>query len=138
MASLAEAAAALGDARGCARLYPVLEPHADLFAQWSFTGNAGCMHRPLGRIAAVAGWADRANAHFAAALTRHEALDAAPLLARTRCDYGEFLLRGPLADRRRARQLLDAAGTTARRFGMAGVAARARATADTKDSQCWS
>jgi eukaryotic-like serine/threonine-protein kinase len=133
MASLAEAAARLSDADGAARLYAELEPCADLFAQWTFTGNAGSVHRLLGRTAAVAAWEDRAQAHFTAALARHEAVGAAPLLARTRCDYGEFLLRGTPADRRRARRLLDAARVAARRLGMAGVAARAGSTADTED-----
>ena len=56
---------------------------------------------------------------------RHVALGAAPLLARTRCDYGEFLLQGSRAERPRARRLLRQASLTARRLGMAGIAARA-------------
>ena len=91
----------------------------------SFTGSAGSVHRLLGRTAAVAGWYDRARTHFEAALERHEALDAEPLLARTRCDYGEFLLQGPRSDRRRARGLLREASATARRLRMLGITARA-------------
>ena len=136
MASLAEAAARLGDSDGGARLYTELRPCADLFAQWTFTGNAGSVHRLLGRTAAVAGWDARAHAHFAAALARHDAVGAAPLLARTRCDYGEFLLRGTPADRRRARDLLDAAAAAARRLGMAGIAARAGSSAEIEDGRC--
>ena len=136
MGSLAEAAAQLGDPDGGAQLYAELEPYADRLVQWSFTGNAGSVHRLLGRTAAVAGWHDRARAHFEAALERHAALGAAPLLARTRCDYGEFLLRGTRADRRRARQLLREAGVTARRLGMAGIAARAATDAATEDGRC--
>jgi hypothetical protein len=133
MASLAEAAARLSDPDGAATLYAELKPCADLFAQWTFTGNAGSVHRLLGRTAAVLGRDDCAHAHFAAALARHDAIGAAPLLARTRCDYGEFLLRGSPADRRRARRLLDAADVAARRLGMAGIAARAGSTVDTED-----
>jgi RecA/RadA recombinase len=125
MGSLAESAARLGDPDGGARLYAELEPYADRLAQWSFTGNAGSVHRLLGRTAAVAGWRDRARAHFEAAVARHAALGAAPLLARTRCDYGEFLLRGTRAERPDARRLLRQASVTARRLGMAGIAARA-------------
>jgi hypothetical protein len=136
IASLAEAAAQLGDADGCASLHAQLEPHADRFVQWSFTGNAGSVHRLLGRTAAVAGWHDRAPAHFEAALERHAALGAAPLLARTRCDYGEFLLQGRRADRPRARRLLRDAEAAARRLGMAGIGARARANADREISRC--
>jgi hypothetical protein len=93
--------------------------------RWSFTGNAGSVHEVFGRTAAVAGWRDRAASHFDAAIRRHVALDAAPLLARTRCDYGEFLLHGMRPEPDRAHRLLRQAGRTARRLGMAGIAARA-------------
>jgi RecA/RadA recombinase len=124
MGSLAEAAAQLDDPDGAARLYAELEPCSDLLVQWSFTGNAGSVHRLLGRTAAITGRHDRAAAHFEAAMGRHDALGAAPLQARTCCDYGEFLLNGTRAERARARELLRHAGRTARRLGMAGIAAR--------------
>jgi hypothetical protein len=125
MASLAEAAARLDDPDGASQLYAELEPYADRLAQWSFTGSAGSVHRLLGRTAAVAGWDDRARVHFEAALRRHAELGAAPLLARTRCDYGELLLRGNRAEHAVARRYLREAGLAARRLGMAGVAERA-------------
>jgi AAA ATPase domain len=134
--SLAEAAARLGDPDGGARLYAALEPYADRLVQWSFTGNAGSVHRLLGRTAAVAGRRDRARAHFEAAVARHAALGAAPLLARTRCDLGEFLLGGTSAERARARRLLRDAGVAARRLGMAGVLARAAAHRDREIDRC--
>jgi tetratricopeptide (TPR) repeat protein len=124
-AALAEAATELGDVARSARLHAALEPYADHLIQWGFTGNAGSVHRVLGRTAAVAGWHDRAQDHFEAALERHTALGAEALLARTRCDYGELLLHGPPADRPRGRDLLHEAGGAARRLGMRGVAARA-------------
>ena len=123
--SLAEAAAELDDSENAGQLYAELAPYADRLVQWSFTGNAGSVHRLLGRTAATAGWNDRARGHFEAALQRHAELDAAPLLARTRCDYGEFLLRGSRADAPTARRCLGQARLTARRLGMAGVATRA-------------
>jgi len=125
IASLAEAAARLDDPDGASQLHAALEPYADRLAQWSFTGSAGSVHRLLGRTAAVAGWDDRARAHFEAALRRHAELGAAPLLARTRCDYGELLLRGTRAEHPIARRYLRVAGLAARRLGMAGVAERA-------------
>ena len=125
MASLAEAAARLDDPDGASQLYAQLEPYADRLAQWSFTGSAGSVHRLLGRTAAVAGWDDRARVHFEAALRRHAELGTAPLLARTRCDYGELLLRGNRAEHAVARRYLREAGLAARRLGMAGVAERA-------------
>ena len=124
-ASLSEAAAELGDADGAARLYVQLAPYAERLIQWSFTGNAGSVQRLLGRTAAVAGQRDDAREHFEAALVCHARLEAPALLARTRCDYGEFLSGGTRADRSRAHQMLRAAAGAARRLGMTGVAARA-------------
>ena len=46
----------------------------------------------LGRAAAVTGRMDAARDHYEAGLARHTELEAPALLARTRCDYGEFLL----------------------------------------------
>ena len=125
MASLAEAAARLDDPVQSIQLYNVLEPFADRLVQWSFTGNAGSVHRLLGCTAATAGWNDRARAHFEAALRRHVELGATPLLARTQCDYGELLLQGNEVERRVARRYLREARQAARRLGMVGVAARA-------------
>jgi hypothetical protein len=125
MGSLAEAAAQLGDVAGAARLNAELEPYADRLVQWSFTGNAGSVHRLLGRTAAVAGRRDQARVHFEAALERHAALGAEALLARTRCDLGELLLEGRRAERARGRTLLREASAAARRLGMEGIAARA-------------
>ena len=125
MSALGEAAAELRDPEGSAALHATLEPYADLLIQWSFTGNAGSVHRVLGRTAAAAGHHDRASVHFEAALERHAALRAEALLARTRCDYGELLLDGKAADRRRGRVLLREANAAARDLGMHGIAARA-------------
>jgi len=125
VASLAETAALVGDAQGGAQLHAALEPHADLLVQWSFTGNAGSVHRLLGRTAAVAEQRERAREHFEEALGRHAALGCGPLLARTRCDYGELLLTGTRADRRQARKLFSEAYTAARDFAMEGIASRA-------------
>ena len=79
LASLAEAAAVLEDARGAAQLYAALEPHADLLAQWSFTGNAGSVHRLLGRTAAAA------NGATARASTSRTLCADTPRLAADRC-----------------------------------------------------
>ena len=125
LASLAESAALLGDTEAAPQLYAALEPHADRLAQWSFTGNAGSVHRLLGRTAAAAERRDSAREHFEDALRRHAALGCGPLLARTQCDYGELLLSGTRADRARARPLLREAHAAASHLGMQGVASRA-------------
>jgi tetratricopeptide (TPR) repeat protein len=122
---LCEAAVELGDAEGSERLYSELAPYADRLIQWTFTGNAGSVRRVLGRAAALAGRRDEASEHFERAMERHAALGAEALLARTRTDYGELLLQGTPADRGRAAGLLRAGAVTARRLGMARVAARA-------------
>ena len=119
--SLCEAAAELGDVDVCERLYAELAPYGDRLVQWSFTGNAGSVRRLLGRAAAVTGRMEAAREHFEAGLARHTGLGAPGLLARTRCDYGEFLLqtRQPGAHR-----LLLQAAAGARSLGMTGIAAR--------------
>ena len=132
---LCEAAAELGDAEGGDRLWAELSPYADRLIQWTFTGNAGSVRRVLGRAAAVAGRRDEAREHFEAALARHAELGARALLARTQCDYGEFMLRGTRADRTTAHRLLRAAAAAAHRLGMRGVAARAARHID--DARCW-
>jgi hypothetical protein len=83
------------------------------------------VHRLLGRTAAVADQRERAREHFEAALKCHGALGCGPLLARTRCDYGELLITGTRAERVRARRLFGEAYAAARELGMAGVASRA-------------
>jgi hypothetical protein len=135
--ALCEAAVELGDAEAATRLYAELEPYADRFIQWSFTGNAGSVQRLLARAAAAAGWRDRAREHFETALTRHAELVAPALLARTRCDFAEFLLQGTGAERPAARRLLRASGEHARRLGMAGVASRAADLEARGPRRCW-
>jgi tetratricopeptide (TPR) repeat protein len=135
-ASLAEAAAVLGDAEGADRLYTELEPYADRFVQWGFTGNAGSVQRLLGRTAAAAGRPQQAAVHFTEALARHTEVGAAALAARTRCDYGELLMRGTPDERREGSRLLRRARAAARGIGMAGVAARAGTALDMEDRRC--
>jgi len=120
--SLCEVAAELGDADVAERLYAELAPYGDRLVQWSFTGNAGSVRRLLGRAAAVTGRMDAARDHYEAGLVRHTELEAPALLARTRCDYGEFLLH---TQQPGAHRLLLQAATAARSLGMTGIAARA-------------
>ncbi len=122
--ALCEAATELGDVARAEHLYAELAPYGDRLVQWSFTGNGGSVRRILGRAAALAGRREDACPHFEAALARHAELEAPALLARTRCDYGEFLL-ATRADLPRARRLLREAAGTAQRLGMTTVAARA-------------
>jgi tetratricopeptide (TPR) repeat protein len=126
LAALAEAGAVLR-APGLEALRAALEPHADRVVEATFTGSAGSVHRLLGRLAGALGDHEAAERHLEAALERHEALGAAPLLARTRCDLAEVLLEaGSGAGRARALELRHEAARAAEQLGMRGVLARAR------------
>ena len=109
-------------------------PLAGSPAAWR--GILSLAQRLPGRTAAVAGRHDRAHAHFEAAVQRHLARGAAAPLARTRWDHGAFLLQGRRTEQPRARRHLRDAAADARRLGMAGIAAPARATADGEASGC--
>jgi pentatricopeptide repeat protein len=126
VASLAEAAATLRSPH-VAELRTALAPYGERLVQASFTGCAGSVHRLLGRLAAAQGDRDAAAGHLEAALERHEALGAAPLQARTRCDLAELLCEGGPAERSRADELFAQAAAAAERLGMRGVAARCMA-----------
>jgi DNA-binding SARP family transcriptional activator/tetratricopeptide (TPR) repeat protein len=123
MALLAEACVALEDRARAARLHALLAPYAGRIVQVSYTSCWGSVERYLGLLAAVAGDAPRAEAHFRAALARHEAIGAVPLSAVTRCDHAAMLARA--GDRGRAAELAAAAEAAARAHGLDGLARRA-------------
>jgi DNA-binding SARP family transcriptional activator len=85
----AEAAATLGDASGAEALIPLLEPHADRFAQTGFSGCWGSVRRFLGLLHATAGRPEAARAELEAALELHLALDAPLLVEATRRDLAD-------------------------------------------------
>ena len=90
---LTDAAAALGDQRMAAILYPELEP---------FTGTNvmighlvacyGAADRFLGMLAATLGEAERAEEHFERAIDLNREMEAPTWLAHTAYEYGRFLL----------------------------------------------
>jgi len=123
LAALAEACAALGDTARADGLYAELAPHAGRLVQTGFSGSWGSTRRFLGLLSAAAGRHAEATEHLAAALERHETLEAAPLAARTRCDQAELLTTTGAPEA--AAPLLEAAGAAAAELGMAGIAARA-------------
>jgi hypothetical protein len=87
---LAEAAAELQDAATAAALRGQLAPHAGRLVQAGFTGCWGAVDRFLGLLAGAAGRQADAQAHLRAALERHRALGATPLVARTRRDLERY------------------------------------------------
>jgi hypothetical protein len=77
----------------------------------------------MGLLAATAGRPEEARAHLEAALERHAQLGAPGLVARSRCDLGELLLR--LGEREAGLALLAEGGAAAAELGMRGLVARA-------------
>jgi DNA-binding SARP family transcriptional activator/tetratricopeptide (TPR) repeat protein len=124
---LAEVCCALGDTARAGELYVLLEPFADRNVVVGRAATCGgSASRLLGQLAAALGEHDRAEAHFAAALAMHERMGAQPWIVRTQLAHGGMLLaRRHRGDASRARAMLAAAASTARRLGMAPVAERA-------------
>jgi tetratricopeptide (TPR) repeat protein len=122
LALASEACAYLGDRRRAEPLYELLLPHADLLVSHQHIRvYMGSMHYVLGRLAQTRGEREGAAAHYEAALESSRRIGARPHLARSQRAYAQMLLAGePVAadQRRRARELLEQAQTTARELGM--------------------
>ncbi len=116
---LAEAVAAVGTPHQAEREYGALLPYAGRIP------NLAMVARPavslwLAVLAARAGRDGPARAHFAAALQEHERLGARVFLARTRFEWGRFLVhRG---DTGQGRSVLAQARESADDLGAAGIA----------------
>jgi hypothetical protein len=122
MCMLAEAAAALGDARAAAALAAELTPHADRNAQIGFAVILGPVQLFVAMTAATTGRVDEAEGRFRAAIERSAALGTLTAEVHARCAYGEFLLAHE--DDRSTDQLQQALAI-AEQLGMAGCAGRA-------------
>ena len=129
---LADVCAAVGDREAAAAVHAELLPCHGLVVQ---VGNLlaayGAADRYLGRLAALLGRPDEAEAHFQAALELETRAEMPVWLAQTRLAFGRFLAErdGPTQPSR-ARDLLGQAGAEARRLGMATVAREADAALD--------
>ncbi|MGH9222951.1 MAG: ATP-binding protein, partial [Acidimicrobiales bacterium] len=129
MAAIVEVAAVLGDERApeAARL---LSPYSRrLIVVGPAVACRGAVARVIGMAAAVGGnWAG-AERQFQAALGAHERINAAPLAARTRSDFGRALAAkkgGPL-HRGRVQQTLAQTVEEADGLGMVRLAAETKA-----------
>jgi DNA-binding CsgD family transcriptional regulator len=121
---LTDAAAALGDRRMAAILYPELEP---------FTGTNvmighlvacyGAADRFLGMLAATLGEAELAERHFSWAIDLNREMEAPTWLAHTAYEHGRFLLG---RDSDRAATRLAEAASLAEQIGMAALLAKIR------------
>jgi DNA-binding CsgD family transcriptional regulator len=118
-------AAALGDVEAAAYCYDVLLP-GEHYYSYSASGCWGATARLLGALAVTLGRTDDADRHFADAVAMETRIGAAPFLVLAQLDHAAALLaRDRLGDRDRAARLVERAGLTAGRLGMAPAKARA-------------
>jgi tetratricopeptide (TPR) repeat protein len=106
------------DAEG---MYQQLLPAADRDVLLGATQTLweGPVARLLGLLSVRRGRWDQADVHFAAAIERARRLDAAPILCRTRYEWGRAL--GQRGERDRARELLRQARPDAERLPLPGL-----------------
>jgi tetratricopeptide (TPR) repeat protein len=132
-AMLAETCAFLGDATRAQALYEMMRPYATRnIAIANCAGYLGVVSHYLGILATVLERSDEADAWFAAALARYEAMNARPFVARALID------RGTAAVRRCADGRLEDQATTiatglemARELGMSRLVEKAEAVLGT-------
>ncbi|MGH2587500.1 MAG: LuxR C-terminal-related transcriptional regulator, partial [Dehalococcoidia bacterium] len=123
MALLTEAIAALGDARAAVILYPRLEPYAGHYIVNAAAPNFyGAAAHYLGMLAATMSRWDDAIAHFESALVMNTRTGVPTHVVSTQVEYAKALLSAGRstrdADALKAREMLDAALTSARELGM--------------------
>jgi tetratricopeptide (TPR) repeat protein len=120
MALLSELCLQLEHQTGAAALVEALAPYAELAVhEWQTSYCLGSCSRYLGLAAMVIRDWDVAEHSFAAALAADERMRMPAMVAHTRADWAEMLLRrGEPADRDRIGQLLDAAHATAQALAM--------------------
>jgi tetratricopeptide (TPR) repeat protein len=124
MVLLADATVQVQDEKRAAVFYDLLLPYAEQNVSHDLMRTyLGSTHHYLARLAACLDHFDQAETHYEAALRFNRNLGAAPLVARTQAAWGQWLRsRGLAKDRRRARDLVQQAHTTALRLGMRGLA----------------
>ena len=127
---LAAPCARLGDADAAERLYSMLLPYEQLYAQAPVESVFGAVARSLGVLATALNRFADAERHFDTAIETERAMRARPWLAHAQHDYAAMLrARGDAGDSHRAKTLLDDALTTYRELGMDTWADRAVALA---------
>ena len=127
MTLCAEVAGHLGHRTAAAVLAELLAPWCDQLAYTGMTCE-GSVARPLGLALATTRRFEEADDAYTQAAAVHELLDAPIELARTQVDWARMLSdRGRAGDLERARELLDAALTTATELGSATIEQQARA-----------
>lgn len=128
LATLAEAVAPLGRTQHGRAIRSLLAARASGNAVWGLFGLV-CgppIALALGQLAGAEGELSQAQAHFASALARTQAMGAEAHEAWVRFRHGALLLSSG-SEAARAREELERAGELAGRLEMPGLAARARA-----------
>ena len=128
---LAAPCARLGDHAASERLYSMLLPYEQLYAQAPVESVFGAVARGLGVLATALESFDDAERHFDTAIETERAMRAAPWLAHAQQDLAAMLVaRGNAGDSQRAKVLLDEARKTYRELGMKTWADRGEALGD--------
>ena len=116
---LAEVCAELGDAERAEILYRLLAPYASRNATLGNVYTYGSVAFALGKLAAVLGRLDDAEAHFEAALAANRRIRAAVWLGHAQFELARALVtRGADGDLARARDLIATARQTAKSLGL--------------------
>jgi DNA-binding CsgD family transcriptional regulator len=122
-------AATFGDREPAAYCYDVLSPYAGYYL-YSASGTYGAMARILGELAVVLDRLDDADRHLGDAVRMEARIGALPYLALAQLAHADLLRRRDgTGDVDKATRLVERAGHTARRLGMAPAVARATALA---------
>jgi hypothetical protein len=121
---LGRAVSAVGTPGQAARQYEVLLPYAGRVV---CSGSViwGSVILQLANLAARAGWTDKAEQHFADAVSLHTRLQTPIWLAESNLNWGRFVLGSGETDR--ARGMLTQAQGTATEMGAADIASAAAA-----------
>lgn len=118
-------AVAFGDREPAARCYDLLTSYAGYYL-YSASGTYGAMDRILGELAELLDRLDDADRHLADAVRMEARIGALPYLALAQLAHAALLRhRGGTGDLDKAARLVERAGHTARRLGMAPAASRA-------------
>jgi tetratricopeptide (TPR) repeat protein len=108
-------------------LYELLVPHADRCVITLALLCQGSVSRSLGLLATTMSRFEDATRHFEHALKMNAQIRAPIWLAHSQHDYARMLLlRNHVADRDKARNLLEAALTAAEQLGMKALADKTR------------
>jgi class 3 adenylate cyclase len=122
---LVEVCVDLGAAKHAEVLYRLLAPYAARNAVLGYYHTYGSVGFALGRLAALLGRFDEAEAHFETALAANARIRAAAPLAHTECEFAKLLFaRAEAGDVERAHALVDSARRTAEGLNLVRVKRR--------------